>query len=160
VATLLSDHLELHFVELPKLQAAAGGTDEPSLTAWCRFLSATEDEELELLATQDPMLKQAKHALEQLSADPDARLQAERRETSLLMWDVSATKGREEGREEGRVEGKVALLLNLLTQKFGEISPETLQRLKAGPEASLDSWSQRLLPAATLDDVFAEEDRS
>jgi predicted transposase/invertase (TIGR01784 family) len=149
---LLTDHLELHFVELPKLQAAAGGTDEPSLTAWCRFLSATEDEELELLATQDPMLKQAKHALEQLSADPDARLQAEHREMSLLMWEVSATKGR----EEGCVEGKVALLLNLLTQKFGEMSPETLQRLKAAPEASLDSWSQRLLPAATLDDVFTQ----
>jgi hypothetical protein len=120
------------------------------LTAWCRFLSATDDEELELMATQDPMLKQAKQALEQLSAAP-----AERREISLLMWDVSATKGR----EEGRVEGKAALLLNLLTQKFGEISPETLRRLKAAPEASLDSWSQRLLPAATLD-VFAEEHRS
>ncbi len=168
---LLTDHLELHFVELPKLpalQGAADGTDERSLAAWCRFLSATEDEELELLAKQDPMLKQAKHALEQLSADPDARLQAEHREMSLLMWEASAAKGREEGkeegleqgREEGRVQAKVAWLLKLLEVKFGDLSPETVQRLNTAQEASLDSWSDRLLLAVTLDDVFVEGDQS
>jgi predicted transposase/invertase (TIGR01784 family) len=148
--------LELHFVELPKLPAAqaAAGTDEPSLAAWCRFLSATEDDELELLATQDPMLKQAKHALEQLSADPDARLQAEHREMSLVMWEASAAKGRAEGKEEGSLQAKVSWLLKLLKLKFGDVSPETVQRLSTAPEASLDMWVERFVSATTLDDVF------
>ena len=73
------------------------------------------------------MLKQAKHALEQLSADPDARLQAEHREMSLQMWEASAAKGREEGKEEGKEEGslqaKVSWLLKLLKLKFRNVSP-------------------------------------
>jgi predicted transposase/invertase (TIGR01784 family) len=173
-AELLTDHFELHFVELPKLPArwaSAGGNDEPSLAAWCRFLSASADEELELLAEQDPILKQAKHALEQLSADPALRLQAEQREMSLQLWEAGMAKvrrdgvdegrvegreeGRVEGREEGRVEGKVTLLLRVLTLKFGELSPETVQRVRAASEASLDSWSERFVTATALDDVFA-----
>jgi hypothetical protein len=31
---LLTDHVELHVVELPKLQHALSQNDEPSLTAW------------------------------------------------------------------------------------------------------------------------------
>jgi predicted transposase/invertase (TIGR01784 family) len=168
---LLTDHLELHFVELPKLPApwaAAEGSDEPSLAAWCRFLSAAGDEELELLAEQDPILKQAKHALEKLSADPEARLQAEHRERALQMWEAGVAKvrregieegrveGRVEGREEGRVEGKAELLLRVLALKFGPLSPETMQRVRRAPEASLDSWSERFIAATTLDDVFAQ----
>ena len=151
----LTDHFELHFVELPKLTALRGvaaGSDEPSLAAWCRFLSATEDDELELLARQDPMLKEAKHALEKLSADPEARLQAEHRETSLLMWDAGMAKVR----REGRVEGKAALLLDLLAVKFGQLPPDAVQRVQRAPEASLDSWSKRVLSATTLDDVLAQ----
>jgi predicted transposase/invertase (TIGR01784 family) len=132
----LTDHFELHFVELPKLTALRGvaeGSDEPSLAAWCRFLSATEDNELELLARQDPMLKEAKHALEKLSADPEARLLAEHREMSLLLHKAGEAKIRREGREEGRVEGKAALLLDLLALKFGQLPPDAVQRVRRAP---------------------------
>jgi predicted transposase/invertase (TIGR01784 family) len=161
---LLTDHLELHFVELPKLPAlwaSFEGSDEPSLLAWCRFLSASEDEELELLAEQDPILKQAKQALEQLSADPAVRLQAEHREMSLQMWEAGMAKVRresmDEGRDEGRVEGKVALLLRVLALKFGPLSPETVQKVRMASEASLDSWSERFVSATALSDVFAQQ---
>jgi predicted transposase/invertase (TIGR01784 family) len=156
---LLTEHLELHFVELPKLPALWAGADqsaEPSLAAWCRFLSATEDDELELLAQQDPILKQAKHALEKLSADPEVRLQAEHREMALQMWEAHVAKVRREGIEEGRVEGKAALLLRVLALKFGQLSPQTAQRVRMASEASLDSWSERLISATALDDVFAQ----
>lgn len=154
----LTDHFELHFVELPKLtalRAVAEGSDEPSLAAWCRFLSATEEDELELLARKDPILKEAKHALEKLSADPEARLQAEHREMSLLMWEAGLAKVRREGIEEGRVEGKAALLLHLLALKFGQLPPDAVQRVQEASEASLDSWSARLISATTLNDVLA-----
>jgi predicted transposase YdaD len=118
------------------------------------------------------MLKEAKHALEKLSADPEARLQAEHRETSLLLYEAGQAKirregreegrvegreeGRVEGREEGRVEGKAAVLLELLALKFGQLSPEVVQRVQTAPEASLDSWLKRLMSATKLDDVLAQ----
>ena len=67
-------------MELPKLREAFQKNDEPSLVAWGRFLVATADDDLETLAMENPVLKQAKDALERLSADPEARLRAEQRE--------------------------------------------------------------------------------
>lgn len=43
-------------------------------------MAAETDEELEALSMQHPILKDAKDALDKLSADPDARERAERRE--------------------------------------------------------------------------------
>jgi hypothetical protein len=102
------------------------------------------------------MLKEAKHALEKLSADPEARLQAEHREMSLLLHEAGQAKIRREGRAEGRIEGKAAVLLDLLTIKFGPLSPEVVQRVQRAPETSLDAWSKRLMSATTLDEVLAQ----
>lgn len=56
----LTEHLELHWVELPKLPGALERNGEPDLVAWGKFLAAVEDEELETLAMEHPVLKQAK----------------------------------------------------------------------------------------------------
>jgi len=44
-AELLTNHLELHLLELPKLRGALDKNDEPSLAAWGRFLTANADDE-------------------------------------------------------------------------------------------------------------------
>ena len=64
--------------------------------------------------------------------------------------------GREEGREEGRKEGQAALLLRLLSLRFGDPSSELLARIHAASDAELTRWAERILTASTLDDVFAE----
>jgi hypothetical protein len=66
------------------LREALDKNDEPSLTAWARFLTATADDDLETLAMENPVLKQAKDALERLSADPESRVRAEQREMALI----------------------------------------------------------------------------
>jgi len=161
-AELLTDHLELHVLELPKLQDTLVGMDEPALAAWCRFLAAETDEELEALAMQHPILKDAKDALEKLSADPEAREQAERREIELKLYEYGAAtiraEGRAEGRTEGRAEGKQSALLELLTVKFGELPPVVQTRLEAATEGDLDLWLKRLLTAKTLEAVFGGGD--
>jgi len=47
IAFLLTDHLELHVLELPKLRGALVGMDEPALAAWRRFLASETDDELD-----------------------------------------------------------------------------------------------------------------
>jgi predicted transposase YdaD len=62
-------------------------------------------------------------------------------------------KGREEGREEGQVEGIRRMLLKQLTAKFGELPSETKSRVEAMSSADLDSLLDRILTAATLEEL-------
>jgi predicted transposase/invertase (TIGR01784 family) len=103
---LLTGHLELHLLELPKLPSAFDKNDEPTLALWGKFLSAKADEELEELAMEHPVLKQAKAALDRLSADDVARLQAEQREMALITFEAGMAAAREDARQEGLEEGR------------------------------------------------------
>jgi uncharacterized protein DUF4351 len=63
--------------------------------------------------------------------------------------------GRLEGRLEGRVQGEAETLLKLLALRFGPVAEGVEQRVRSAPEAQLDRWVERVLSAASLDDVFA-----
>ena len=160
---LLTGHLELHLLELPKLASAQVQNDEPSLALWGKFLSAGADEELEKLAMEHPVLKQAKAALDRLSADDVARLQAEQREMALLTFEASIAaareeaeqKGRQEGRQEGLAAGTAEVLLRQLTIKFGAPPPSVAEQVVGASHADLLRWSERVLSAETLEGVFA-----
>jgi len=155
---LLTAHLELHLLELPKLPSALDRNDEPNLALWAKFLSAQADEELEKLAMEHPVLKQAKAALDRLSADEVARLQAEHREMALLTFEAGVAAAREEaeqkGRREGRTAGTAEVLLRQLTIKFGSQPASTAERLARAEQADLLRWSERVLTAETLEGVF------
>ena len=146
----LTDHLELHLVELPKLRGALDRNQEPILAAWGKFLVAATDEDLEALAMQYPVLKQAKDALEHLSADPEARLRAEQREMALISYELDLGKAH----SEGRAQGKAELLLEQLIAKFGEQPAAVHERLAAATQSDLSRWAKRVLTAATLGQVF------
>jgi predicted transposase/invertase (TIGR01784 family) len=63
-------------------------------------------------------------------------------------------KGRAEGEARGRAEGRAELLVRLLTLKFGPLSPETEKRLGSAAIADLDRWSERVLSAQHLEEIF------
>ena len=118
---------------------------------------------MEKLAMEHPVLKQAKDALDRLSADPEARERAEQREMALLTYEAGLAKARRDAKAEGKAEGKaearaearVELLRELLALKFGELPPQAAQRLVSASEAELRRWSERVLSAESLDAVFA-----
>ena len=134
-------------------QGAIDRNDEPNLAAWARFLSASTDDELNSLAMENPVLKQAKDALERLSADPAARERAEQREMALLTYEAGLAKVRREGREEGKAE----LLRHQLTLKFGGLPEAIVARLAKASSTDLHVWSERVLSADTLASVFETE---
>jgi predicted transposase/invertase (TIGR01784 family) len=150
----LSDQLEIHFLELPKLDSAPDRNDEPNLLLWGKFLSATNDAALEQLALEHPVLKQAKEALDQLSDDPAAWERAEQREMSLIAYHLGMGGARREGIAEGKAEGKAEALRTLLSAKFGALPESSAQRLEAASEAQLDRWLGRVLSATSLDGVL------
>jgi predicted transposase/invertase (TIGR01784 family) len=160
---LLTGHLELPFLELPKLPSACDRNDEPNLALWAKFLSAGADEELEKLAMEHPVLKNAKAALDRLSADDVARLQAEQREMALLTFEAGIAaareeaeqRGRREGIQEGRNAGTAEVLLRQLTIKFGPQPASTVERLMGANQLDLARWCELVLSAETLESVFA-----
>lgn len=61
----------------------------------------------------------------------------------------------DEGLERGRNDGESAVILRLLTLRFGELGPAIEARVGQATSEERARWAERILTAATLDDVFA-----
>lgn len=59
-------------------------------------------------------------------------------------------------REEGRLEGEARMLLRLLRLKFGPLAPETEQRVRSTDAERLLEWSEQVLTAEKLEDIFKD----
>ena len=66
-------------------------------------------------------------------------------------------KGMQQGLQQGLLQGEAAVLLRLLTRKFGELPPEARRRIQSADAETLLLWSDRVLDAARLDDVLEPE---
>lgn len=59
-----------------------------------------------------------------------------------------------DGRAEGKAEGKAELMITLLTQRFGPLSADQDQFVRAADAPLLDRWTQALFTAPTLDTLL------
>ena len=83
-------------------------------------------------------------------------------------FDEAENKGRTEGRTEGRAEGRAEgrsqgieqgvrrTLRHQLERRFGLIPLLVVDRLEDAGLSELETWSERVLDAKSLQDVFAE----
>jgi hypothetical protein len=62
---------------------------------------------------------------------------------------------REEGVQEGRQEGQQEFLLRLLARRFGVLPEAVTARVMDAGREELERWGDRVIDAASLDDVFA-----
>jgi predicted transposase YdaD len=62
--------------------------------------------------------------------------------------------GHVEGRAEGRLEGRADVLLEILSKRFGELTPAVVTRVRGASAAELDGWIKRSLDAASLEGVL------
>ena len=120
----LTDIMEVHFIEIPKLQYSSDEKD--MLVAWTEFLKDPESETVRGLELSIEEIRQAKDELIRMSNDSTQRELYDMRANSLRdkISELNAVerkgiekglkKGREEGREEGKKEEKIAIAKNLL----------------------------------------------
>jgi flagellar biosynthesis/type III secretory pathway protein FliH len=66
--------------------------------------------------------------------------------------------GLEQGMQQGQQQGQRVLLVELLQTKFGSVNEQVLRRVDAADEFSLKRYAQRILTAATLDEVFVDQE--
>ena len=81
----LGNELEIHVVELPKLQRAVDDPELSGVEAWTAFLIAASDEERRRLSMHNPKIQRANEALAKLSQDEDAQAWARRRADELFL---------------------------------------------------------------------------
>jgi len=63
-------------------------------------------------------------------------------------------KGLQQGRQEGRQEGEVAVLTRQIQRRFGIIPAPYAKRMVQANQQTLLQWSEKILEATTLDDIF------
>jgi hypothetical protein len=64
--------------------------------------------------------------------------------------------GEARGEARGEVKGRAEMLLRLLRRRFGPLSPEVEARVRSADPDRLDRWSDSVLDARTLSDVFTD----
>lgn len=71
-------------------------------------------------------------------------------------FNLGLTQGEARGEARGETRGKAEMLLRLLRRRFPALTPEIEARVRGAQCAQLDDWSERLLDAAGLTDVFGD----
>jgi predicted transposase/invertase (TIGR01784 family) len=136
---ILTDRLEIHFIELEKFRSLRGGrkiTDP--LQQWLMFLDEKDVEILEVLKMSYPAIDRAEKILEWLSADEETLVTYRLREQSLHEQASMIADAKEEGIKEGEKKGKIeaakaALMKGLDIDFVAEITGlplVTIQQLK------------------------------
>ncbi|AIQ17756.1 MULTISPECIES: Rpn family recombination-promoting nuclease/putative transposase [Paenibacillus] len=106
----LIEDIEIHFLELPKLDEQIVSLEQGGLANWLLFLKGADQSKWEVLTMNEPILKKAMNTLEFLSQNEEARRQYEDRQKYLhdeaSMYETAKTRGFTEGVAEGKAKGK------------------------------------------------------
>ncbi len=101
----LCDALELHVVQLPRVEQARAEGEGVLLQRWARFLRFDSEKALQSLAQEDRIMAEAKSALEILSREPSAQRIAEMRRDAKIERRLDRAADRAEGLREGEAKG-------------------------------------------------------
>jgi len=111
----LTDVLEVHFLELPKLLKEDVEKDENDpIVEWMEFLDGKSKGVMEMLAKKNVNIKKAYDLLQVISQDDNARMSYEAREAEIRDQMTRMKAAEERGKTEGKVEGKIEDATNLL----------------------------------------------
>jgi len=62
--------------------------------------------------------------------------------------------GMQKGRQEGRQEGHAGILLCQMRLKFGKLDAVIVAKIQSADTTQLTLWSERILSAKTIEDIF------
>ena len=122
------------------LEEVLRAPDGPAAEALLRYLVATHGR---------LSVKKVGRILEK-AAGPRAQ------EVIVTVLDEIERRGERRGRTEGRAEGRAQTLLELLANRFGAVPAKVSARILAADEATLTTWTARLLSASALHEVIGE----
>ena len=138
---ILTNEIELHILELPKIKDINIKKDE--LALWLKFIQDPSNEEVKMEEDENPVLKQAMKELAHLSGTPGFRRIVEAREGFIRDQNTEKAVARREGIEEGVKRGKKEgknekaieiakklLLKNMNTKEISEITGLSIEEIE------------------------------
>ena len=83
-------------------------------------------------------------------------LSASKRDTVMTL----AERLHRKGLMEGKLEGRQSVLQRQLAKRFGDsvLDIRMQERLRSATPEELDTWAERILDAATIDDIFTDSE--
>ena len=96
------------------------------------------------------LLRQSRHTL----ALPKVRDLNELKMALAERFDQWAQKYEQIGIEQGIEKGEALVLQRLLTKRFGTLPSELVVTISTAPAAQIDVWVDRVIDAASLEEVF------
>ena len=106
---ILTEDLEIHIIEIPKIYKLAGEEQDEELVKWLEFIENPESKKVEKYMKENKEMKEAKEKLEVMSEDErmqilaELRLKAIRDEKAVERFGLK--KGIEQGRKQGMKQG-------------------------------------------------------
>ncbi len=134
---LLIDRLVAHRADIQVLLAS-----EPGREQWLVLLH--------YMWTVNPHVSQDE-LIEQLKPVVGSEME----ETMLTEGQRLEKRGYDKGHKQGYNEGQLGILLRLLERRFGPLPASVARRVSKASSDELMEWSERVLDAQRLDDVFA-----
>ncbi len=163
---IVQQDMALVFVELPKFTKTEDQLTSP-LERWLYFLKSAESlDAIPAPLAADPAIEHAFEIANRAGLSEDELDDLERREQwywamKSLDLDVDAARrageasGEVRGEVRGEAKGRAKMLLRQLGKKFGEVPAAVADLVQAAEIDQLDDWSDRILDAGSLDEVFA-----
>jgi hypothetical protein len=108
-----------------------------------------------LVDASDLTETQVQMAFERHLSHPENQRMTTGQRIRMESRELGRTEGRIEGRIEARIEAKAETLIRLLQRRFGPLPQSRREQIAAASVEQLDQWTDRLLDAASCDDVFA-----
>ena len=104
---ILTDHIQMHYVEIPKFDENADTAESPpvakkELKNWILFLKSNKEEDMSQLLKEDTIFEKAINKYNYFTDNEDLLNEYDRREAYLVYQHSLMRGSREEGREEGR----------------------------------------------------------
>lgn len=146
---LLTEHLEIHFIELSKLDQYNKDIENPLLCEWVAFLDLKNEVDMENLKNRKDLPEQIRRAideLEELKKDPNMQIEATRKDMFIRDYFQGISdalregeiKGKAIGLTEGELITKINIAKNLIADgytidqivKITELSVEEINKLK------------------------------
>lgn len=108
---ILTDHIQLHYVEIPKFDK--NGDIKNKLKNWILFLKSNKEEDMSKLLKEDTIFEKAIDKYNYFTDNKDLLNEYDRRE-AYLVYQASLMRGaREDGFEEGRNEEKKSMVKSM-----------------------------------------------
>ena len=151
---LLSDDLEVHFLELEKVKRVRRRPKD-ALESWMMYLSNLEGEELEAIAMDNPGIRKALTIKQAFWQSKKERRLYELREKAIRD-EVSALAG---AMAEGEARGRQEAICKYLDARFGDSSKGLQKKVKqVGKLETLDEIINKIYTASSLEEARAVVD--